>query len=228
MSEQPTAAARPPRAPGKTYAGLTRNQWLIVGGVFIAAVGYILWKRHESSKSSASSSTATATSTSTATSEELAGLQDEIDQLLAQQYSTATATGTSGGGTTGTTGSTGTSTSTSGTSTKTSTGTSTKTSTTTATSTSTAPAKKTAGAISNLVVTATGKTTAKATWNKASNATGGYAYKVTQMNGKVVKTGNTAATSVSISGLTAGWTYNFGIQALPGGPGNNEHFTTKS
>ena len=222
MSEQPTATAtRPPAGGGKRYLGMTRTQLLIVGGVFVAALGYILWKRHESSSSSSKASTTTATSTSTATSEELAGLQDELDQLLAQQYSTSTATSTSGtSGTVGTTGSTGTATSTTGTTTKTS------TSTTTATST-TAPAKKTAGAISNLVVTATGKTTARATWNKASNATG-YAYRVTQMNGKLVKSGNTSATSVSLSGLHAGWTYNFGIQALPGGAGNNEHFTTKS
>lgn len=224
MSEQPTASASRPPAGGKRYLGMSRNQLLLVGGVFVAALGYILWKRHEA-KASGASSTATATTTSTATSEELAGLQDEIDQLLAQQYSTATAT-SGGGGTTGTSGaSTGTSTGTTGT-TGASTGTATKTSTTTATSTP-APAKKTAGAISNLVVTATGKTTARATWNKAANATG-YAYQVKQMNGKLVKSGNTAATSVSLSGLHAGWTYNFGVQALPGGPGNNEHFTTKS
>ena len=63
-------------------------------------------------------------------------------------------------------------------------------------------------------------------WNKAPNATG-YAYKVTQMIGKDVKSGTIASTSVSLSGLHPGWEYYFGVQALPGGPGNNIHFTTK-
>jgi hypothetical protein len=61
VSEQPTArATRPPAArpgtPGKKYAGLTRNQWFIAGGVFAAALAYILWKRHQASTAAASQS----------------------------------------------------------------------------------------------------------------------------------------------------------------------------
>ena len=64
-------------------------------------------------------------------------------------------------------------------------------------------------------------------WNKAAGATQGYAYKVTQLNGGVAGGGNTTATSVTVGNLHPGWTYNFGVQGLPGGPGNNIHFTTK-
>ena len=45
MSEQPIAQARPGGAPpgkgGKKYAGLTRNQWIITGGVFVAVLAYL-------------------------------------------------------------------------------------------------------------------------------------------------------------------------------------------
>jgi hypothetical protein len=87
---------------------------------------------------------------------------------------------------------------------------------------------KTAGAISNLQASGITSTSAKITWNPASNATGGYAYKVTEMNGTLVKSATTKSTSVALSGLHKGWTYNFGVQALPGGAGNNIHFSTKS
>ena len=79
-----------------------------------------------------------------------------------------------------------------------------------------------AGAISNLTVTASG-TTVTARWNPAKNATGGYKWI---LSGPSSHSGTTKATSASITGLKAG-TYNFGIQALPGGPGNNEHVTVK-
>lgn len=85
------------------------------------------------------------------------------------------------------------------------------------------PAASTAaGAISNLTVTASG-TTVTARWNAAKNATGGYSWGLT---GPSAHKGTTKSTSVSVTGLKAG-TYNFGIQALPGGPGNNEHVTVK-
>jgi hypothetical protein len=79
-----------------------------------------------------------------------------------------------------------------------------------------------AGAISNLTVTASG-TTVSARWNPAKGATGGYKWALT---GPSTHSGTTKSTSTSVTGVKAG-TYNFGIQALPGGPGNNEHVTVK-
>lgn len=98
MSEQPTATATRPaaRPKGKTYGGLTRNQWLAVGGVFAAALGYILWKRYEAAKASASTSTATSSECTDANgnpidcaeldAQELAALQNQLDQLQGQGY----------------------------------------------------------------------------------------------------------------------------------------------
>jgi hypothetical protein len=79
-----------------------------------------------------------------------------------------------------------------------------------------------AGAISNLTVTASG-TSVTARWNPAKNATQGYKWDLT---GPSSHSGTTKSTSATVTGLKAG-TYNFGIQALPGGPGNNEHVTVK-
>jgi hypothetical protein len=79
-----------------------------------------------------------------------------------------------------------------------------------------------AGAISNLTVTASG-TTVTARWNPAKGATGGYSWSLT---GPSSHSGKTTSTSATVTGLKAG-TYNFGIQGLPGGPGNNEHVTVK-
>lgn len=97
------------------------------------------------------------------------------------------------------------------------------------TGTTTTPgAPKAAGAISNLQaysVTSTGFT---AKWNPASGATGGYAWEVNELDGTVSGKGNTSSTSFSISDLHPGWTYNVGVQALPGGPGDNIHVTLPS
>jgi len=87
------------------------------------------------------------------------------------------------------------------------------------------PAPKTAGDISNLAISNITRTSFVASWNKAANATGGYRYVVTQLNGKQVKAANTSGTRVTVSGLHPGWSYNFGIQALPGGHGANHHVT---
>lgn len=87
-----------------------------------------------------------------------------------------------------------------------------------------APTGKMAGAIHSLVGTVKG-TTATFKWSAATGATQGYSYGLKQMNGVTVRSGKTKALSVSISGLHRGWTYNFGIQGLPGGQGNNVHVT---
>lgn len=82
---------------------------------------------------------------------------------------------------------------------------------------------KEAGAISNLALKANGTTGFTARWNPATGATGGYSYATT--GGGVNKTGHTTGTSATVTGLKKGVVYNFGIQALPGGAGNNEHIT---
>lgn len=94
------------------------------------------------------------------------------------------------------------------------------------TSTKTTPTNNyhTPGSISNLQATKSG-TTGRFSWNAASGNPSSYAYALTEMNGVVVKKGTTKATSMSFPNLHKGWTYNFGIQALPGGEGNNVHLT---
>src|SRR5215472_13521047 len=93
MSEQPTAA--PPRAKpgqGKKYAGLTRNQWLITGGVFVAVLAYFVWKRRQASQAASTAATNQGSNECTdaqgnpvdcnqAFASELAALQNELDQL---------------------------------------------------------------------------------------------------------------------------------------------------
>lgn len=80
------------------------------------------------------------------------------------------------------------------------------------------------GSISNLQVSVKG-TTATFTWNPTTGTPTGYSYVLSEMNHVVVKKDVLpgSASSVSIPGLHRGWTYNFGIQALPGGEGNNIH-----
>jgi hypothetical protein len=81
-----------------------------------------------------------------------------------------------------------------------------------------------AGAISNLQATGVTSSSFSVHWNPAANAKQGYKW-VTSGPG-VSKAGSGSGTSTSVSGLKAKTTYNFGIQALPGGPGNNIHVTT--
>jgi hypothetical protein len=242
MSEQPVAA--PPRpggkAPGKKYGGLSRNQWFIVGGVFAAALGYILWKRHQASAAAASTSGGTTNQGSNectdangnpvdcneAFAQELAGLQNAMDQLGAQSGGG----GSSGGG--GWAGSPGTSPA--GTIPDTTTGapavsqpsaTPVTSTGTTAGTTKTAP--KTAGSISNLQASAVTKTSFKASWQAAANATGGYSWVVRDLASHTqTSAGTTKSTSVTVAGLKSGTDYNFGVQALPGGAGDNIHVRT--
>src|SRR5215472_3004219 len=228
MSEQPTAA--PPRAKpgqGKKYAGLTRNQWLITGGVFVAVLAYFVWKRRQASQAASTAATNQGSNECTdaqgnpvdcnqAFASELAALQNELDQLGQGGALGGGAGGSGAGGGTDGTGATST-TQPSGT----------PTSSTGTTSTGTKAPPKTAGAISGLAASNVTKTSFTAKWNPASNATG-YAYIVRDLASHTqVKSGRTAATTVTVSGLKSGVDYNFGIQALPGGAGDNIHVRTK-
>lgn len=95
------------------------------------------------------------------------------------------------------------------------------------TTTTTPPPTSTtkAGSISGL--TAKGGTTSAAfSWHAASNASQGYHYVLTKPGGAVEREGNTSSTSIQLNSIPKGVTYNFGIQALPGGAGDNIHVKT--
>lgn len=94
---------------------------------------------------------------------------------------------------------------------------------TTPPSSSSGSGKAAAGAISNLQSSAVTKSSFTARWNPASGATQGYAYVLSELNGTVVHKNTTKSTSISFTGLHPGWTYNLGVQGLPGGPGDNIH-----
>lgn len=79
---------------------------------------------------------------------------------------------------------------------------------------------KTAGPISVVSLLPSGSGV-QAKWSAAANATGGYAWKLT---GPKNESGNTTGTVVTIHNLPKG-SYNFGVQGLPGGQGNNAHTT---
>ena len=246
MSEQPTSTSTPARpgqkAPGKKYAGLTRNQWFIVGGVFVGALAYILWKRHQASTAAAASTTAPTNQGSNACTDangnpvdcnelfaqELAALQNSVDQLGAQSGGGGGGTYGGGGSTTGTTGTTGTTDGGTG-ATSTAQPSGTPTSSGGSTSSGTKTATKTAGAITGLSAPAGSitKTSFKVQWKAAANATS-YAYIVRDLASHTqVQSSTTTATSVTVSGLKSGIDYNFGVQGLPGGPGANIHVRTK-
>jgi LPXTG-motif cell wall-anchored protein len=247
VSEQPTTtrAAAPARGPQVKHLGLTRNQWLLTGGIAIAAgLLFYLYRRNKANAANAATATTAATASGSGQgtcadgstvpcgglcadgstpsgcdqSGDLSTLQTEIGQLQS-----ALGQGASGGGSGGvvttpvtpnpTTPAPATTTSPAA------------TSTSTGASTSTTAAKKTAGPISNLQASA-GKTTAKVSWHAAADATA-YSWILRDLHTRTqVKAATTVATSVSLSGLTSKTSYNFGVQGLPGGPGNNVQFTT--
>jgi hypothetical protein len=98
-------------------------------------------------------------------------------------------------------------------------GTGTTTGTTTGTGTSGLAG---AGPISNLQPKSQTATSVTMGWNKSAGASGGYAWTLTG-NG-ASKSGKTTRTSVTVTGLKKG-TYNFSVQGLPGGAGDNYHVT---
>jgi len=82
-----------------------------------------------------------------------------------------------------------------------------------------------AGPVSNLQPSSETASSVTVHWNTVKGATQGYAWNLTG-NG-VSKHGTTKGTSVTVTGLASKKTYNFGVQGLPGGPGDNIHVTTK-
>jgi Fibronectin type III domain len=102
-------------------------------------------------------------------------------------------------------------------------------STTTTGTTAGAPA---AGAISNLQQVGATKNSITVSWNPTTGVTGQtqtYAWAIDSLSGwptQSIGKGTTQDTALDITGLQPNTTYNFGIQALPGGPGNNIHVKT--
>jgi hypothetical protein len=232
----PSVEGAPPKKPaGKKYAGLTRTQWIIAGVVFAAAVGYLLWRRHEASAAAASTAnTASATSDctdgngnsipcsdqTTGGAGDLSSLEDELDSLLSGEAAAG------GGGTaaTGTTGTTGTTTGT----------------TTTGTSSSTSTATAAGGPItaipSGLHTTMVSKNSAQIQWEPVTPPAGqgpltGYSVACYDSSGKTVNGPFKVTTTVAnIGGLKAGTAYHANVWADPastGGPHATVSFTTK-
>jgi hypothetical protein len=86
VSEQPTA----PAGGGKRIFGLPRNVVIIGGVTFLAALGYILWKRSQAKAATVASNAASTTaSTSSGSGTDVAGelsvIQTELEALLAGQ-----------------------------------------------------------------------------------------------------------------------------------------------
>ena len=241
----PSAAPRPKAGQGKKYAGLTGAQWGIGGVVVLGIVGVVLIvRKRKAAASSAATMTATAntaqatgscadgstvpcgglcpdgTAPSGCSSISNSTLQTELGDLESQLAQGGGSAGGGGGYTSGGTPAAA--------SANTVTGTVGAVATTAKTTTPTAPAAGAkAGAISNLQASRVGATTATVSWNKASNASQGYAWRLTNLKtGAVIKSGNTMSTSVPLTGLPSKTSFNFGVQGLPGGPGDNIHFTT--
>ena len=236
MSEPTATATRaaPPKAAGRKYLGLTRNQAIGVGAVFVGALAYILWRRHQASKTTATASTATSTSTSTAS--ELAALEDALEQLQAQGYG-GTAGGSGAVGTVGTSGaSTGTGTTTSG-----STGTQ-PSAPTTVTGAPAAPAPGAGTPITvtpvNLHTTQVSATSVGVAWVAPTIPAGqgpltGYGCEVYTADGQSEGPSWTVPKTqlyANAGGLKSKTTYHLNVWCLPaktGGPHASVSFTTK-
>jgi hypothetical protein len=197
----------PPAAGGKKILGL-KPKTLIIGSVvlFGGVLGYLWWRSRQAKASSASTGTSASASAGAYNAATLAGLQDELEELLSQQGGSASTGTGAGGGSTLTT-------------TPTTTSNPPPAKTTTPPKTTTpAPAKKTPApampAAHETKVTATSVTIA---WDKVANATS-YRVRVTYQSKLVGTPHVVTGTSATISGLAPLRTYTFHVAAIgPGG-----------
>jgi hypothetical protein len=195
-----------PPAGGKKILGL-KPKTLIIGSVvlFGGVLGYLWWRsRQAKASSSASTGTSASASAGAYNAATLAGLQDELEELLSQQGGSASTGTGAGGGSTLTT-------------TPTTTSNPPPAKTTTPPKTTT-PAKKTPApampAAHETKVTATSVTIA---WDKVANATS-YRVRVTYQSKLVGTPHVVTGTSATISGLAPLRTYTFHVAAIgPGG-----------
>ena len=236
MSEPTTQAAQPK---GRKILGMSQGQLLIVLGVALVGGAYLLWRRNKSKQAqqqaasacpdgSAPDANGACVQSGQDWSGAIATLQTEIADLQGASAGAGGAAGaTSGsagsteGGGFGTPGG----------------GTSTTLAPSPASTGGQASGYHAAGAISNLQQTGRTSRSISIRWNPALNTRLGYRYVLSSIPaghptaraphaGQPVKSGQTTATSVRLTGLKPRTTYNFGIQALPGGPGNNIHVST--
>jgi Fibronectin type III domain len=221
----PTAPGGPP-AGGRTVLGLKPRTALIAGAViFSAAVGYILWRRHQAAaQPTVTSSSASASGSGIDYGGELSVIQSELEDLLAAEgQESSSGSGSGGGGTGSGTGGAGNCPGgftwnpatqqcepakgeqgvpgTSGGGGGGGVGTKTQ-------------AKP--GVPTGVHATKTGANSVTLAWNKAPNATS-YRVRVTYQS-KVVTSASSNGTSVTVSGLTPDHTYTFHVAAVgPGG-----------
>jgi len=182
---------------------------MIGGGVALAAViGYMLWRRRQSSKTASASSASASSSTTGAYGVDYGGelsvLQSELEDLLAAEgqeppAGTGTGTGTgkapAGNPPSGTPGG--------------------------GTATGTIPTKAKPGIPTGVHATKTTSTAVTLAWNKAPNATS-YRVRATYQ-GKLVGSEHTVnGTSATISGLHPDHTYTFHIAAVGSGGSSAE------
>jgi hypothetical protein len=211
MSEMPAG----PAPGGRKILGLKPKTLLIGGGVlFLGVLGYLWWRSKHASSASSSASTTTSASASAGAynAATLAGLQDELEELLSQQGGSSASTGTSsGGGGTGTTTTPPPTTTTSPPPTKT---------TTPPPKTATPPAKAAAKPkpiTPDAHATKTTATSVTISWGKIANATS-YRVRVTYQDKLVGTPHIVTGTSATISGLAPLRTYTFHVAAIgPGG-----------
>jgi hypothetical protein len=235
MSEQPVSAPAAPPKKAASGKGLTKKVgplpvwgWAVLG--LGGAVAYLWWRSRKSG--SASSATTASTTASSAYASSLDQMQEELDQLLAEQSASSAGTGSTGasgsGGTTGTS-------SGGGTTTKTTSGTTVKTTSPTThvpTSTTTAPARKPAaphGVVADKV-TSTGATLHwDATGSVLSQTGETYRWRL-QQGGKNIRTGVKTSGDLGIGSLKPKTKYDFGVAAVNSAgqsPWASVSFTTK-
>jgi len=237
MSEQPTGGPRPegdaPK-PGskKKILGMSRGQAAGLGVVAVGGIIFLIWRARKNAAAASTAASAASTCPDGSTPDANGNCpQDSTDfsgalETLQSEIAALQGAGAGGGGSDGSAGtvagSTGTTT------------TPPAAATTAPASSSTAAAPKpataaTAGPIAGLRATSTGTTSFTVAWNAAQGATGGYSYIVRDLasHTQAGPAHTTKGTSATVTGLKSGTDYNFGIQALPAGAGNNLHVRTK-
>ncbi|HLM89258.1 MAG TPA: fibronectin type III domain-containing protein [Streptosporangiaceae bacterium] len=237
MSEQPNASATPPataKKPGKKILGMSRGQAAGLGVVAVGGIIFLIWRAKKNAAASAASTSAASTCPDGSTPDSNGNCpQDSSDfsgalETLQSEIAALQGAGAGGGGSDGSAGTVAGST---GTATTPATGTTTATAPASTSTTTTAAPKPAAaaGPIANLRATSTGTTSFTVAWNAAQGATGGYSYIVRDLasHTQVGSAHTTKGTSATVTGLKSGTDYNFGIQGLPGGAGNNIHVRTK-
>jgi hypothetical protein len=242
VSEQPTGAPREgsgqpgAKKPGKKILGMSRGQAAGLGVVAVGGLIFLIWRARKNAAAASSAASTTSSSCPDGSTPDANGNcpQDSSDfsgalETLHSEIAALQGAGAGGGGSDGSAGTVAGSTGTPTTTPPAATTTTTAPAASTATTTAAPKPAAAAGPIANLRATSTGTTSFTAAWNAAQGATGGYSYIVRDLatHTQVGGAHTTKGTSATVTGLKSGTDYNFGIQGLPGGAGNNIHVRTK-